>query len=109
MFKAAKSTNLSPAFSRDLNMPCEISIFDTHDLWHFLSAGFLFFSFLLLLVLDDGIVEQKRTQIRIFWIYTNTNTYSTILNKILKKIVLTIVFGPWIDDNECGIIRNDGH
>ena len=45
---SAKSTNQTPAYSRNKNRDCEISIYDSHDLWHFLSAGFLFFSYLFL-------------------------------------------------------------
>ena len=63
---SAKSTNKTPAYSRNINRDCEISIYDTHDLWHFLSAGFLFFCYLFLLVLDDGIAHKDRTKIRVF-------------------------------------------
>ena len=62
----AKSTDTSPAHSRNMNLDCEFSIYDTHDIWHFLSAGFLFFSYLFLLVLEDGIAHKERTQIRVF-------------------------------------------
>ena len=41
-----KSSKKSPAESRDLNKPCTIMIFDNHDLWHFLSAGGEYTSFL---------------------------------------------------------------
>ena len=64
--KSAKSTNQSPAQSRNLNMECEISFFDTHDLWHFLSAGGLFLNFLLVLTIDDGITDKPRDSIHIF-------------------------------------------
>ena len=63
---SAKSTSLSPAHSRNMNLDCEFSIYDSHDLWHFLSAGFIFFSYLFLLVLDDGIAHVPRNQIQVF-------------------------------------------
>ena len=61
-----KSTNESPAFSRNLNKSCVVSVFDTHDLWHFLSAGGLLLNFILLLVIDDGILNKPRDEIHIF-------------------------------------------
>ena len=61
-----KTTKVSPALSRDMNRPCTIGIFDKHDLWHFLSAAGLFLNFLLLLIIDDGIAYQPRTEIPVF-------------------------------------------
>ncbi len=64
---ASKSTEVSPAESRNLNAACLISdLYDTHDIWHFLSAAGLFFNFVLLLVLDDGIAHVPRNKISIF-------------------------------------------
>ena len=38
---------LSPAESRELNKECILlDFYDTHDIWHFLAAFALFFSFL---------------------------------------------------------------
>ena len=62
----AKMPDYSPALSRNYNMPCEFSIFDKHDLWHFLSAAGLFSNFLLLLVIDDGIYDHPQKEIPIF-------------------------------------------
>ena len=61
-----KTTMVSPAVSRNMNSPCVVSIFDKHDLWHFLSATGLFLNFLILLIIDDGIAEQPRTKIPVF-------------------------------------------
>lgn len=62
-----KSTNNSPAQSRNLNVECLLGdLYDSHDIWHFFSAAGLFFSFLLLLVLDDGISHLPRNKISIF-------------------------------------------
>ena len=62
-----KTTVTTPALSRNLNQECIVmDLFSRHDLWHFLSAAGLFFLFLLLLVIDDGIAEWPRDQIRIF-------------------------------------------
>ena len=62
-----KSTNLTPAESRNLNVECLwVDLYDTHDIWHFFSAAGLFFSFVLLIVLDDGIEKEPRNKIYIF-------------------------------------------
>ena len=62
-----KTTVKTPAESRNMNRECIVmDLFSGHDVWHFLSAAGLFFLFLLLLVIDDGIAEWPRDQIRIF-------------------------------------------
>ena len=62
-----KSTTVSPAESRNLNVECIMGdLYDHHDIWHFFSAAGLFFSFVLLLVLDDGINQKPRNKINIF-------------------------------------------
>ena len=56
-----------PAVSRNGNQDCVIfGFFDAHDLWHFLSAFALFFSFLLLMTLDDGQRVTERSKLRVF-------------------------------------------
>ena len=38
---------LTPSESRALNKPCLVmSFYDSHDVWHFLSAGALFLAFM---------------------------------------------------------------
>jgi hypothetical protein len=60
-------SQFTPAFSRDKNRECLIfEFYDNHDVWHFLSAVAMFFSFLFLLVLDDGLVNVKRNKIHVF-------------------------------------------
>ena len=61
-----KTTVASPAISRNMNKDCIFSIFSGHDLWHFLSSAGLFFVFLFLLVIDDGIADWPQEKIHIF-------------------------------------------
>lgn len=57
----------TPARSREFNKPCVLfKFFDNHDIWHFLSAFAMFFSFMVLLTLDDDLVEVHRSQIFVF-------------------------------------------
>ncbi|XP_054277940.1 SID1 transmembrane family member 1-like [Macrosteles quadrilineatus] len=61
------SWKLTPAESRAFNQRCEIlNFYDKHDIWHFLSAGALFFSFMILLTLDDDLAEKDRREISVF-------------------------------------------
>ncbi|XP_012280860.1 SID1 transmembrane family member 2 isoform X2 [Orussus abietinus] len=58
---------LTPAQSRLYNKPCELlNFFDSHDIWHFLSALAMFFSFMVLSTLDDDLVNVHRSQIPVF-------------------------------------------
>jgi len=68
-FLARKSISweLTPAQSREKNRPCEIlNFYDDHDIWHFLSAASMFFSFMLLLTMDDDLMFTKRSKIPVF-------------------------------------------
>jgi len=57
----------SPAMSRNGNEECIVlGFFDAHDVWHFVSAFALFFSFLMLMTLDDRQEGQIRTELRVF-------------------------------------------
>uniref|UniRef100_A0A8I3Q2V3 SID1 transmembrane family member 1 n=2 Tax=Canis lupus familiaris TaxID=9615 RepID=A0A8I3Q2V3_CANLF len=57
----------TPAESREKNRECILlDFFDDHDVWHFLSATALFFSFLVLLTLDDDLDVVRRDQIPVF-------------------------------------------
>ena len=62
----AKTTNVSHAASRNMNQDCMIGMYDSHDLWHFLSALALFSFFMLLVVIDDDVAEIPRNQIAVF-------------------------------------------
>ena len=64
---AGKSTQVSPAESRNVNMKCIwFDLYDTHDVWHFFSAFGLFLSFMMLMTLDDDLYGIPRDQIHIF-------------------------------------------
>ena len=62
----AKDTTTTPALSRNVNEECMFSMYDKHDMWHFLSGGGLFTLFLILLVMDDGIADVPIKDIAIF-------------------------------------------
>ena len=60
-------TSVSPALSRDNNRKClAFGFYDSHDFWHFASSFALFFSFLILLALDEGQENKVRTDIKTF-------------------------------------------
>lgn len=57
----------SAAESRTMNHECLIlNFYDFHDIWHFLSAASLFFSFMILLTLDDDLLYTPRDRIPVF-------------------------------------------
>jgi hypothetical protein len=61
------SWQTSPAESRTRNRECMLlRFYDTHDIWHFLSAASMFFSFMILLTLDDGLINTPRHKIAVF-------------------------------------------
>lgn len=58
---------LMPAQSRHYNQPCRLfHFYDPHDIWHFLSAAAMFFSFMILLTLDDDLTHTHRSKIHVF-------------------------------------------
>uniref|UniRef100_A0A8D2B7E2 SID1 transmembrane family member 1 n=1 Tax=Sciurus vulgaris TaxID=55149 RepID=A0A8D2B7E2_SCIVU len=66
-FQNLSSWEGTPAESREKNRECILlDFFDDHDIWHFLSATALFFSFLVLLTLDDDLDVVQRDQIPVF-------------------------------------------
>ncbi|XP_035963068.1 SID1 transmembrane family member 1 isoform X3 [Halichoerus grypus] len=66
-FQKPSSWEDTPAESRERNRECILlDFFDDHDIWHFLSATALFFSFLVLLTLDDDLDVVHRDQIPVF-------------------------------------------
>ncbi|XP_063126460.1 SID1 transmembrane family member 1 isoform X4 [Rattus norvegicus] len=66
-FQNLSSWEGTPAESREKNRECVLlGFFDDHDIWHFLSATALFFSFLVLLTLDDDLDVVRRDQIPVF-------------------------------------------
>ncbi|CAB3250871.1 unnamed protein product [Arctia plantaginis] len=59
--------SLTPALSRHRNHECMVlQFYDSHDLWHMLSAVALYFSFNAMLTWDDGLSAIKRTEIAVF-------------------------------------------
>ncbi|KAK3082788.1 hypothetical protein FSP39_005310 [Pinctada imbricata] len=57
----------TPAVSREGNRNCIVlNFYDAHDVWHMLSAIALFFSFLILLTIDDDLFSTKREKILVF-------------------------------------------
>lgn len=61
------SWQLTPSKSREGNKDCVLlEFYDAHDIWHFLSSIALFFSFLILLTLDDDRFSTRRDQIHVF-------------------------------------------
>jgi len=66
-YQEVKSYEVQPAISRMRNRPCVVlNTYDVHDIWHLLSSFSLFFSFLTLLTLDDGIRKKRRKEIAAF-------------------------------------------
>ncbi|XP_038609606.1 SID1 transmembrane family member 1 [Tachyglossus aculeatus] len=66
-FQNLSSWEETPAESREKNQDCILlDFFDAHDVWHFLSATALFFSFLVLLTLDDDLDLIHRDKIPVF-------------------------------------------
>lgn len=66
-FQTLSSWEETPAESREKNRSCILlGFFDDHDVWHFLSAAALFFSFLVLLTLDDDLDTVRRDKIPVF-------------------------------------------
>ncbi|XP_065561244.1 SID1 transmembrane family member 1-like [Artemia franciscana] len=63
----AATWRMSAAESRHYNQECLIlNFYDYHDVWHFLSASSMFFSFMILLSLDDDQVYRPRDKIPVF-------------------------------------------
>ena len=61
------SRSHSPAQSRNINRPCAVwDFYDSHDMWHFLSATAIFLAFLSLLTMDDDFIDVPKNQIDVF-------------------------------------------
>ncbi|XP_021946460.2 SID1 transmembrane family member 1 isoform X1 [Folsomia candida] len=57
----------SPAESRAKNVECVwLFWYDSHDVWHFLSAAALFSSLMTLLTMDDDLIEKPKSEIPVF-------------------------------------------
>ncbi|KAK5644970.1 hypothetical protein RI129_006270 [Pyrocoelia pectoralis] len=59
--------SVSAAESKEYNKHCIVlNFYDNHDVWHLLSSVALFFSFMLLLTLDDDVINTPHTKIMVF-------------------------------------------
>lgn len=66
-FSNVSQWSWTPAESRQLNKSCILfNFYDNHDVWHFLSAAAMFFSFMFILTLDDGLENVPRENINTF-------------------------------------------
>jgi len=66
-FLRLTSWQVSPAMSRISNEDCFLmNFYDSHDIWHFLSATSLFLGFMLLLTLEDDLIDVPRKNISVF-------------------------------------------
>ena len=61
-----KATELSPSESRHLNGDCMFLFFDKHDIWHFISAFSVLFTFMALLTLEDNNTSTPWNEISVF-------------------------------------------
>ncbi|XP_072386830.1 SID1 transmembrane family member 1-like isoform X1 [Diabrotica undecimpunctata] len=63
----AISWKKTAAQSRQFNVECKLfHFYDSHDIWHFLSATGMFFTFMVLLTLDDDLSHTHHSQIPVF-------------------------------------------
>lgn len=61
------SWSKTPAESRLFNRECLLlRFYDSHDIWHFLSATGMFFTFMVLLTLDDDLSHTHHSKIPVF-------------------------------------------
>ncbi|RUS72696.1 hypothetical protein EGW08_019552 [Elysia chlorotica] len=66
-FEQLSNWQETPAGSREQNRACMLmDFYDTHDVWHFLSALSMFFSFLIIFLLDDDLAQTRRDRIPVF-------------------------------------------
>lgn len=61
------SSEVTPAESRNINQECLVGgMSDSHDIWHMMSAAGMFFTFMMIQTLDDGLFYKPRSKIHIF-------------------------------------------
>ena len=67
IFHTSISPGIAPALSRERETGCLVSdLFDGHDAWHFLSSLGVFFTGLLVLVVDDKLINTQTSHIHMF-------------------------------------------
>ena len=59
-------TLISPSESRHLNGECILGIFDSHDMWHFLTSSGVLFAFMAVLTIEDNNTSTPWNQIPVF-------------------------------------------
>ena len=65
--QSPKKQDESPSISRHSNQECILfNFYDSHDLWHFLSAGGLFTTFMFFLNIDEDLKYTPRKYISVF-------------------------------------------
>ena len=65
--QSPKKMDKSPSVSRGFNEECLLfNFYDSHDLWHFLSAGAICFLFIFLLNIDEDLMYTRRNKIPVF-------------------------------------------
>jgi hypothetical protein len=66
-YDEVKSYEVQAAISRTYNQECILfDTYDAHDIWHILSSFALFFSFLSILTIDDGVRKRLRKELAAF-------------------------------------------
>lgn len=66
-YDEVKNYEVQPALSRTMNQKCILfNAYDAHDVWHLLSSFALFFSFLSLFTMDDGVRVKQRKELAAF-------------------------------------------
>ena len=65
-FDRKDQTRISPSESRHLNGECILGIFDSHDMWHFLTSSGVLFAFMALLTIEDNNTSTPWNQIYVF-------------------------------------------
>ena len=85
-----RSSVWSPAESRNMNEACTVGIFDAHDLWHFLSAFGIFFTFMFILTLGRR-HKQPELQPAPFKETVKQTLYCTV------KLFKDVQYEPFLD------------
>ena len=66
-YDEVKNYEVQPALSRTMNQNCILlNAYDAHDIWHLLSSFALFFSFLSIFSMDDGVRTKQRSELAAF-------------------------------------------
>ena len=61
-----RTTTVTAAQSRNMNQECTLMIFDSHDIWHFLSALGILFTLLTVLTIEDNNTNTPWSKLHVF-------------------------------------------